>query len=167
MRVSIRLIGIFGIILAILITCSYLSLGNSESICFGTPFPSYSDVEHYAYLKLPASARNIEFRSNAVNRKAGCTIWVKFDMDSKDFDTFKSSTYVKDLSSSTQLTGNGFEYFKDRQGWRIPLNALAGHDNPPAGASGFPTVYEDQWIVIDTSDAQKWTIYLIVNKEWI
>ncbi len=155
--------GVFGVCVGF----GYLMYGNSEVICFGTPFPSTSDVEHYAYFKFPPTAGDIEYHANGVNRKAGCAIWAKFDMDSKDFDTFKSTTYVANLSSSTRLTGNGFEFFAEEQGWQQPSAGLAGHSNPLPGASGFPTVYEDQWIFINTSDPQKWTVFVIVNKEWI
>lgn len=100
----------------------YLVWGNSNFICFSTPFPSYQSVEERAYLRFPASARNIEFYANGVNRKAGCTIWVKFEMDSSDLDTFIASTYVENLSSSAQLEGDAFEFFSAERGWSQPLN---------------------------------------------
>ncbi len=145
----------------------YLFYGNSNVICFGTQFPSNADVEQRAYLKFPTSAQNIEVHANGVNRKAGCTIWVKFQMDRSDSGVFKSTTYVSDLSSSAWLTGDGFDFFSGQQGWHQPPAFLAGHGIPPPGVSGINTAYEDQWIFIDTSDPQEWTVFLIVNKEWL
>lgn len=141
--------------------------GNSEIICFGTPFPSYSDVERSAYFEFPPTARNIEFHANGVNRKAGCTIWAKFDMDSKDLDTFKATTFVANLSPWTHLTGDDFDLFARQQGWNQPSGGLAGHSRPPLGAPGVSNSSEDQWIFIDTSNPQKWTVFLVVNKEWL
>jgi hypothetical protein len=156
-------LGTFGLCLGI----AYFGyFGNSKTICFQTPFPTNADVERYAYFKFPSTAENIEYYANGVNRKAGCTIWAKFEMDSKEMNVFQSTTYVTNFSS-TRLVGNGFDYFSQSQEWQQPTSSLAGHGNPPAGASGFFTVYEDQWIFIDTSNPQTWIVYIIVNKEWL
>jgi hypothetical protein len=100
-------------LLGCLVSCFYLTFGNSNTICFNTPFPSYSNLEQTAFFSFPTSARDIEFTTNALNRKGGCTIWVKFEMNASDFDTFKSSTLVEDFTN-VRLEGSPFEHFSER-----------------------------------------------------
>jgi hypothetical protein len=133
--------------------------GNSYAICFSTPFPSYNDVERSAYLKFPPSAQHIEFDANGINRKAGCTIWVKFEMESQELDVFKATIRTKQLSSSKQLGGDAFDFFSRKQGWVQPSTSLAGYWEINSS--------ENQWVFIDTSQPDTWTVYLITNKEWL
>jgi hypothetical protein len=145
-----------------ILCCGAISvfLTNSHFKCFGTPFPSLTNVEEQAYLRFPPSAQNIEFFTNAVNRKAGCTIWVTFEMDSNDLEAFASTIQVDQLSPTTQLSGDGFTFLSQRQGWYQTTPSLAGHGRSPG-------LDEDQWVFIDTSDPERWTVYLITNKEWL
>jgi len=141
-------------------------LTNSYIICFGTPFPSFGSVEHNAYFKFPSSAHNIEYDANGVNRKAGCTIWVKFEMDSAEFNTFVQTTAIHDLSASASLTNDAFSYISTPKGWNQPTGALAGRAQPQRNADDI-WVSADQWIVVDVAHPNHYIVYLIVNQEWL
>jgi hypothetical protein len=145
--------------LGCLVSCFYLTFGNSNTICFNTPFPSYGNLEQTAIFAFPPSASHIEFSTNAFNRKGGCTIWLQFEMAASDFDTLKASTLVEELTN-VRLAGSPFERFSERMSWSQPLNSIAGH-----GFSG-DGIYTEQWIFIDINDPNRWVVYLITNMEW-
>lgn len=171
MKRSYRNLIVFSLILIIspflVFQIAGLLWNNSNFVCFGTLFPVNHDIETRAYLKFPSTAQNIEYHTNAVNRKAGCTIWVKFQIDSKDFPIVKNATYIENFSATERFADDAFVSLSGEQGWTWPVNSLAGRGKPPSGASGFPTSYEDQWVYVDTTNPHKWIVYVIVNKEWI
>jgi hypothetical protein len=150
-------------VVAICVGSFSLVWGNSNVICFGTPFPTNADVERRAYLKFPRSAGNIEFHTNGVNRKAGCTIWVKFDMQSKDIDGFSSATLVEKLTPKNSFSDTSL-YFMQKQGWILTGDYLGGYARSTSDPS---VVYTDQWVFADTTNPQTWKIYVVVNKEWL
>lgn len=139
-----------------------LVVGNSNIICLGTPFPSNTDVENRAYFKFPQSANNIEYETNGVNRKAGCTIWAKFDIQPNQLSELLETTLVKHLDTS-QLA-DPFPYFVQRQRWNLGQAGLGGHVHSTLDRT---VVYSDQWIWVDTSSPNISTVYIVVNKEWL
>lgn len=164
-KVPLRPLGCFLVPVLILFMCIgafSLAWGNSNFICFGTPFPSNADVENRAYFKFPQSANNIEYQTDGVNRKAGCTIWAKFDIQPNQLSEFLETTLVKHLDTS-QL-GDPFPYFVQEQRWNIGQQGLGGHIHTTLDTS---VVYSDQWIWVDTSQPTMSTVYLVVNKEWL
>jgi hypothetical protein len=80
-------------------------------------------------------------------------------MDSSDIGTFSETTTVDNLSSSHRLEGNAYEFLSRYQQWHQPESSLAGHSEP--------SMLEDQWVFVDTSDHKTWVVYLITNKEWL
>jgi hypothetical protein len=165
-RITLRGLGCFLVPLFLLFVCIgslfAVGWGNSDFICFGTLLPSNSDVENKAFVKFPESARNIEFHANGVNRKAGCTIWAKFEMQPNDLSALLKTTLVKKLDAAK--LGDTFSYLMQQQGWSEGSLGVKGYSetNMEAGV-----VSTDQWIWVDTSNPSASTIYLIVNKEWL
>jgi hypothetical protein len=144
----------------------WLAWTNSYVICFGTPFPTFASVEDNAYFKFPPSARSIEYDANGVNRKAGCTIWVKFEIDGAELTTFVATTEVPALSANVPSSEGGFGFFMDKQGWTLPARVLASH-TPLDAKNHVGFIYADQWIVVDVADSERNIVYLIVNYEWL
>jgi hypothetical protein len=129
-------------------------------VCFDTPFPALEGVEHQAFFKLPPSAQNVEYAANGTGRKGGCTIWVSFEMNSEDVESFRASTHASSFQAEP-LTET-LLYFMQKQGWPRPAKTLLGHEFL---AGQYP--YAEQWIILDSKDAPTVRVYLIVNKEWL
>jgi hypothetical protein len=137
-----------------------LTWGNSYTVCFGTPFPSYQDLQQEAFFELPSSARNLAYDANGLNRKGGCTIWVKFEIDPGDLEDLQNSTLIESFKG-IQLDGDAFLYFLQRKDWAQPNNSIAGvgynNDYP----------YTSQWVFIDMTDESNFIVYIITNQEWL
>lgn len=112
-----------------------------------------SHIEARANITLPPSARNISARSIAFQE---CSVYVSFDMDAVDLETFLPSTYVSELKP---IMGS------DLRGFNTPLKAWSfesdrqylygeGHDE------GFR---EYQEIVIDRISSELYTVYVITD----
>jgi hypothetical protein len=128
--------------------------------CFGTLFPSHADVEKAAFFKLPASAKSMDykfFKIDPPSYREGCAFWVRFEIDPGDLEALQKSTFVETFEP-TQLEGYRLPYFKLKEDWVLPANALAGFGY----SNNFPI---GQWIFVDTTDPSKLIVYIIANRE--
>lgn len=153
-------------IMTIFITaCLYISLAfmfyNPYSHCFGSPFPSLSDVETDAYFKLPASATQLEHHSRGKNR--GCVLWVSFFISPDDVIPLLDSTLVP-LLKPQKAEDRIYNLRFDEIGWTQPEQSISGY-----GYTSYNIGGEDfkQWIVIETEDPKLYKVYIIVDKGWI
>lgn len=110
-----------------------------------------SHIEARANITLPASARNLTARSIAFQ---DCSVFVSFDMDPADLETFLASTYVSELKI---LIGSDLRDFNTPlKAWSFVMSRQylhgEGHDE------GFR---EDQEIVIDRISPELYTVYVI------
>lgn len=138
-----------------------LSWGSSYLTCFSTPFPSLESVEKGAFFEFPDSANDVEYNANAESRKNGCTVWVKFEMDSQEIETFIESTLINNFEANP-LDEGAFIYYLQEQGWHQPEGTLAGHNT-----TYVDDTYVYQWIFWEELESSKYTVYIITNKEWL
>jgi hypothetical protein len=151
-------------ILVVVVTCYVLLVAvfrNSYVICFGTPFPSHNDVERSALFQLPPSSRQLQYYANGLNRKSGCTIWIQFTISPSDINMLSESTNIVQFEP-TQLEQEVFLYLLSKQGWKQPENILSGYNYTEIDA-----MYISQWVMIDISEPNEYTFYIITNKEWL
>jgi|GEM_PF-5539057 len=156
-----------GTLICIASTC-YGVLGlmwvNSYSACFGTPFPSYEDVEDSLFFNFPPSAKDIEYDASSAGRKAGCTAWIKFEVDPSDLDVFHESTLIDSLEQvRLDKEESGITRHMEKKGWSQPIESLAGHGHTSDYV--YPPV--SQWIFVDTSSSDSYIIYIITDSNWM
>ena len=137
-----------------------LTIGNSYSGCFGTPFPSHADVEESSFFKFPPSAQQIEYDADMKNR--GCSSWITFSMESQDINEFQESTLVDSLQR-IRLEGTVFYIRMKDKGWSQQEESLAGYGSN----ADYDYPWVEQWIFVDMSSADQFTVYVIIDKNWL
>lgn len=137
------------------------SWANPSLICFNTLFPSYTDVAEHSFFEVPYSANDVEYTTNTLSRKAGCTIWVKFKMHAQEIESFKSSSLISDFEPNL-LSDGEFLYYLQQKDWNQTKGALAGY-----GFAELNDIYISQWIFFETLENEQYRVYIVVNKEWL
>lgn len=140
-----------------------LFFGNPQLICFGTLLPSASNFEEFAQVQIPDSATNVSYKIKDTGALAApnCTMWLKFEMDSSDFQKFQLSTQI-DNFETTFPENNRLDVYMRRENWSQPDNVLAGFAQIECCS---PEI--NQWIFIDTGNSDTWTVYIITNEYWL
>ncbi len=154
-------LAIFGILAAtvgVLFLAGLMSLWEEAYYtCFRTPFPSLQDVERYGYFEFPESANSIEYDAVIPNKLYNCTMWVWFEMDQDDFETFEASTFAKSITADTELDDT-FELLRSRQHWEHIDYDLAGY--------GWRYLIK-QWVFIDDTHLDRWKVYIITDVDTV
>jgi hypothetical protein len=112
-----------------------------------------SHIEARANITLPLSSQNLSARSIAFR---DCRVFVSFDMDPADLETFLASTYVSELK--TVIGSDLTDFNTPLKAWSFWIGRQylhgEGHDE------GFR---EYQEIVIDRVSPELYTVYVITH----
>jgi hypothetical protein len=120
------------------------------NVCFGRFFPTHNDVENAADLQFLASTQELEYDYHTSG--SSCEIRVRFDIASAEFSAFAVSTQIQYSNELSILTNSPIiEWMRDK-GWEQPAQALWRYRQ-----KGLP----DQWMMVDTTDTHRWTVYLV------
>jgi hypothetical protein len=112
---------------------------------------SNDQIERFGRLKMPASAQNV---SAVADGAQGCSVYLTFQIPPSDLDPFVATTMITPPLMPTQQP-EGFESLPPTVKWSLPVGKpyLAGQTEE--------SFKEYQWIAVDTSDAAKYTVYVI------
>ena len=156
--VKLAIFGILTCTVGVLFLAGLISSTNEAYYtCFGTPFPSLEDVERRGYFEFPDSATSIEYDAVIPNKLYNCTMWVWFEMDRNDFETFEASTFVKSITADTELDET-FELLRSRQRWEHIEYDFAGE--------GWGFLIK-QWVYIDETHLDRWKVYIITDLDTV
>jgi hypothetical protein len=125
---------------------------------------AFQQIEEYAVLKFPERFQlngnrfSVEFDLRARNE---CDIFVRFDLEPTQLDSFLGSTLLKTRTAlSSTAKPDAFGKYQERTAWPIGRVAsyLAGDARSPIYAGE-----RTQSLLIDIDDPTRYVVYVIVN----
>jgi hypothetical protein len=115
-----------------------------------TPPATHSEIERFAHITLPPSARQIESKFES---SMDTSLTLRFVMDRRDVDSFvKSARFTPPLARSYQ------PYASHELGWKLEKikHRLGGEDDVTGGIG--------RWLTIDLDKPDVATVYLIASE---
>ena len=116
------------------------------------------------YYRLPAEASQVVVHDQLLNRS--CTVWTRFELPPAALHTFVRSTFISWPLSSTDLPQSLGDINQIQARFANP--ALGQLTAFLAGEARGPSRYlDEQALVVDTSDPQRYVVYLVTKNNWL
>jgi hypothetical protein len=133
----------------------FVDLWFNGITCQQTYLTSTERIENSAHLQLPNSARDVQ---GYFGGKGKCRTYVRFTMDPADYTALIATTRIK-LPLSPEAYPSTFIVAPAKLDWK--LDSFQSH---LAGRSIVSLDY-NQRILIDTSNASRYSVYLVTEHE--